>query len=48
MPRFRTREYLSEYNGMKNVIKSTYANGSVVYHTVEWSFVDEACGRGGM
>lgn len=33
---------MSEYNGMKDVIKTTYANGSVVYHTMESSFVDLA------
>lgn len=42
MPIFKTREYMSEYNGMKDVIKTTYANGSVVYHTMESSFVDLA------
>lgn len=46
MPQFKTREYLSEYNGMKSVIKTTYANGYVVYHTEEWAFVDEACSKG--
>lgn len=33
---------MSEYNGMKDVIKTTYANGSVVYHTMESPFVDLA------
>jgi hypothetical protein len=42
MPRFKTREYLSEYNGMKDVIKTTHTNGSVVYHTMESPFVDLA------
>lgn len=42
MPRFKTREYMSEYNGMKDVIKTTHTNGSVVYHTMESSFVDLA------
>ena len=31
---------------MKNVIKATYANGSVVYHTMEYPFEDEAYSRG--
>ena len=35
MPRFKTREYFSEYNGMKEVIKTIHTNGSVVYHTME-------------
>ena len=42
MPKFKTREYLSEYNGLKDVIKTTYTNGSFVYHTMESSFVDLA------
>lgn len=42
MTRFKTREYLPEYNGMKEVIKITHANGSVVYHTIESSFVNLA------
>ena len=42
MPTFKTREYLSEYNGLKDVIKTTYTNGSFVYHTMESSFVDLA------
>lgn len=42
MPKFKTRQYLSEYNGLKDVIKTTYTNGSFVYHTMESSFVDLA------
>ena len=42
MPKFKTRQYISEYNGMKDVIKTTHTNGSVVYHTMESPFVDLA------
>ncbi len=42
MPKFKTREYLSEYNGLKDVIKTTYTNGAYVYHTMESPFVDLA------
>ena len=42
MPNFKTREYLPEYKGMKDVIKTTLTNGSVVYHTIEMPFVSLA------
>lgn len=40
MPSFETREYLPEYKGMKDVIKQTFCNGRVAYHTTETPFVD--------
>lgn len=40
MSKFKTREYISEFKGMKDVVKTTIDGKFVVYHTKEVSFVD--------
>lgn len=42
MTKLKIREYLPEYKGMKDVIKQTFCNGKVIYHTMETPFVDLA------
>ena len=38
MRSFTIREILPEYHGMKDVIKKTFKNGNVLYHTREYPF----------
>lgn len=42
MRTFTIREILPEFQGMKDVIKLTFRNGSIQYHTREYPFAEEA------
>ena len=46
MQAFTVREILPEFKGMKNVIKKTHMDGTIIYHTHEYPFTDEAYARG--
>ena len=46
MKKFIVREILPEFKGMKDVIKKTHTDGTVLYHTHEYPFTDEAWARG--
>jgi hypothetical protein len=46
MKKFVVREILPEYKGMKDVIKKTHKDGTVLYHTHEYPFTDEAYAKG--
>ena len=46
MKPFTTIEFIPEFNGMKDVIKKTYTNGRIIYHTREYPFIEEAHAKG--
>ena len=46
MKPFTTIEFISEFNGMKDVIKKNYTDGRIIYHTREYPFTEEAYTKG--
>ena len=46
MHNFSIREILPEFKGMKDVIKKTHMDGTVLYQTHEYPFTDEAYAKG--